>query len=163
MPAKDLSQARNYSLRLIKFRVRSEKEVRDKLKQKGFSPEVIDQAVDFLKKVQLLDDALFARLWVSSRIKKPLGARRLNYELKAKGIDKRIIEETLTEAQKEYGEEKAIADIIQLKLKKFKGLPREKIKARLYGLLLRRGYSAALVMDALEGALKEREEPDTAL
>ena len=160
MSVQSLSKAKNYALRLIKFRLRSEKEIRDRLKQKDFSPEMIDQTADFLKRAGFLDDALFARLWVSSRIKKPLGPKRLSYELKVKGIDKRVIEETLAASQKEYAPEKAIADIISLKLKKMQGLAPEKIKARLYGLLLRRGFPQDLVIEALNAVLKKHEESD---
>ncbi|HAJ56884.1 MAG TPA: RecX family transcriptional regulator [Candidatus Omnitrophica bacterium] len=146
----DLSKARNCALRLIKFRLRSEKEVRDKLKEKGFAAETIDTAVDFLKKTGLLDDTLFARLWVESRIKRPLGLARLRLELKKKGIDKGVIEPVLEAASANYSEEEAVKNIIDMKIKKMRGLDPVKAKRRLYGFLLRRGYPYGLVMDALK-------------
>lgn len=149
-PSRDAAGAKNYALRLIKIRLRSEKEIRDKLKTKEYSLQVIEEVVDFLKKINLLDDGLFAKLWVESRIKRPLGLARLKYELKLKGIDKGIIEEAINRVKENYDEETVIGDVVRNKVKRMKGLPAEKIKARLFGFLLRKGYSRDLVFDALK-------------
>jgi regulatory protein len=145
----DIAAAKNYALRLIKFRLRSEKELRDKLQKKEVSPEVIDSVAAFLKKAKLLDDVLFARLWVESRIKRSIGLNRLAYELKQKGIDKSIAEEALRRVSENYNEKDAVFEIVRHKLEKMKNIPPEKIKARLYGFLLRRGFPKDIVIEAL--------------
>ena len=146
---KDLSSAKNYALRLIKFRARSEKEFRDKLKNKEYSAEVIEEVIGSLKKARLLDDRLFAKLWVESRIKRPLGLARLRYELKQKGIDKDIIESTLCAVMENYDEGKIIGEIMRSKIKKMGSTRPDKFKSRLYGFLIRRGYPRHLVVEAL--------------
>ncbi|MBI5872775.1 MAG: regulatory protein RecX [Candidatus Omnitrophica bacterium] len=156
----DLSKAKNCALRLIKFRLRSEKEIRDKLKEKEISPEAIEETIGFLKKTGLLDDVLFAKLWAESRVKRQLGLSRLRYELNKKGIDKGIIEDALENVSANYNEADAIKEIVELKLKKMRHLDRARAKSRLYGYLLRRGYPHDKVYDALHVAFKADTEDE---
>jgi regulatory protein len=149
-PGREAAAAKNYALRLIKIRLRSEKEIRDKFKTKEYSTEAVEEVVDFLKKIKLIDDRLFAKLWVESRIKRPLGLSRLKYELKIKGVDKGLIEEAIDRVKENYDEGAAITEVVRNKVKRMKGLPAEKIKARLFGFLLRKGYSRDLVFDAIK-------------
>jgi regulatory protein len=151
--APDISGAKSYALRLIKFRPRSEKEIRDKLKLRSFDPAVIDQAVSSLKNSRMIDDTLFARLWVEGRIKRPLGIGRLRLELRRKGIENRIIEETLDKAKDGYDEDAVIRCLVERKSAQFKGLPEAKVKARIFGYLVRRGFSRDHVMAAVMGDL----------
>ncbi len=148
-----LSKARSYALRLIKFRLRSEKELRDSLCLKGAKPSDIDEVMSFLKRAGLLDDELFARLWVESRVKKPLGFKRLARELKNKGISENIIEGTIRQAREDYSEDDAIRSIIAVRLKKMNNLSKDKAMSRLYGFLMRRGYAHDKVYEALRSVL----------
>jgi regulatory protein len=154
MSLRDYSKAKSYCLRLIKFRVRSEYEIRGKLKNKDYAEGTIDQAIDFLKKCALLDDVLFAKLWVTSRVKKPLGLRRLAFELKQKGISPEIIETSLESLKDEYSEEKVLQGLVDVKLAKMKNLEPEKIKARLYGYFLRKGFSQGYLIEILNKKVK---------
>ncbi len=147
--ATDLSSAKAYALRLIKFRPRSEKEIVDKLKNKGYGSETIEELIAYLKKTRLLDDALFAKLWVEGRVKRFLGLARLRYELKQKGIEPEIIESVLGGLAEDYNEEKIVEEIVIRKIKKMEGIAPEKIKSRLYGFLIRRGYPKHAVIEAL--------------
>lgn len=158
--ASDLTQAKNYCLRLIKFRVRSEKEIRDKLKKREYLPEAVAEAIAYLKKTKLLDDRLFAKLWVESRIKRPLGIARLRYELRNKGIDKNIIEDTLGAAGENYNEEAAIRKVIEHKLRSLTRFSADKKLSRLYGYLARRGYPKGLVVELLFEYIKPDEAQD---
>jgi len=144
----------------MKFRARSEKEIRDKLKDKGFEAAVIDQAVEFLKKARFLDDALFAKLWVESRAKRFIGVKRLIFELKNKGIRRDLIDKTIETVLKDNNEDEVIRELIDIKLKKMRGLEPVKIKARLYGLLLRRGYPQGKVYSALQAVIKSNRDDE---
>ena len=146
---KTLASAKSYALRLIKFRLRSERELAEKLERKSYPAETIDAVVFSLKKARLLDDALFAKLWAESRLKRSYGLARLAYELKQKGIDKDIIEETLKDLRQNYSEEETVLRVVRHKIEKMKNLAPEKIRARLYGFLLRRGYPSNIVIHVL--------------
>lgn len=134
---------------MIKFRPRSEYELRSNLSRKGFDKEIIEQAVAALIKIHLLDDLAFARLWVESRIKKPLGIKRLSFELKTKGINNSIIEKVISEYNFPQKEEEVIRDLLSQKMKKLSGLDKDKIKNRLWGFFLRKGFSKDIVYDVL--------------
>jgi regulatory protein len=146
---------------LIKFRARSEKEILDKLKQREYPSLVIAEVIAYLNKTKQLDDRLFAKLWVDSRIKRSLGIARLRHELRNKGIDKNIIEEVLSAAGQNYSEEDAIRKVIEHKLKNLTRLSADKKLSRLYGYLARRGYPKGIVVELLFEYIKPDEAQDT--
>lgn len=144
-----LQKAKNYAFLLLKFRVRSEKEIRQRLKKKKFVPEIIEETLSFLKEKKFIDDNYFAKTWIASRIKKPLGIRRLRQELRIKGIDREIIESEISEIKNNYSEEDIVTQIAKEKLKKIKGIEPQKAKRRIYAYLLRRGFSPQIVIECL--------------
>lgn len=145
----EFARARDYAFLLLKFRLRSEAELIGRLKQKKFSEVVCRRVVAFLKEKRFLDDEEFARSWISSRIKRPLGLRRLKRELKAKGVDSPIIEEQLRVAARDYNEKEVIEGLVSAKLKAFKSLDPLKARKRVFGFLLRRGFSADAALEVL--------------
>lgn len=144
-----LQKAKNYCFLLLKFRLRSEKELYSRLKKKEFSDEIIKSALSFLKERRFIDDNYFAQAWIESRIKKPLGIRRLREELKIKGIDKEIIDSQIQDLKKEYREEDVVTRLAKERIHKLKGIEPQKAKRRILGYLLRRGFSADIVMDVI--------------
>lgn len=133
----------------MKFRLRSEKEVRERLRRKKFSPEIIENTVSFLKEKRFIDDNDFARAWIRSRIKRPLGIRRLKLELGAKGVDKALIDAQIDELKGDYNEEEVVRKIARERLSRSKGIDRQKAKKRVYAYLLRRGFSPEAIIEAL--------------
>ncbi len=157
----DEQRARAYAVRLISIRAYSERELRDRLALKGFSRQVEEAVAAYAKKSGLIDDALFARLWVASRIKRPLGVRRLRWELRRKGIAPSLIEEALSVATQEaLSEEEVVRRLVKERVCRLKGVGREKMKARLFALLTRRGFSREIIFDVLRQELPEDEASD---
>jgi len=144
-----LQKARDYAFLLLKFRLRSENEIRQRLKNKEFNPETIESTLSFLKEKGFIDDNYFAKTWVESRIKKPLGIIRLKAELSIKGIDKAIIDSQINEIKKSYFEEGVVGEIAKDRLNKLKDIDPQKAKKRVYAYLLRRGFSHEVVIDVL--------------
>lgn len=142
-------KCRACALRLIKFRPRSEKELKDKLERKGYLLDAVNDALAYCRKHHFIDDKLFARAWAQERVKKPFGLNRISYELHAKGVNKEIIDHVIQEAKQEYREEEIICDIVKNKWKKYQDIEPEKAKARLFGFLSRRGFSRDLIVEAL--------------
>jgi len=139
---------------LLKFRLRSEKELFLRLKKKGFPEQVIKQTITFLKEKSFIDDNLFAKSWIESRLKRPLGLRRIREELRLKGLDKEIIESKINQAKKDYSEEDYVRKIAQDKFDKLKGAEPYTAKRRVYALLLRRGFSPEIVIDVVNQLCK---------
>lgn len=144
-----LQKARDYAFLLLKFRPRSEKELYTRLKKKKITDEIIGETLAFLKDKGFIDDQLFAKTWIESRLKRPLGLRRIKEELKLKGIDKEIIESEIRELKKTYTEPDIVIKIAKARLSKLKGIEPQKAKGRVYAYLLRRGFSPEIVIDAI--------------
>ena len=143
------AKARGYAFLLLEFRSRSEKEIVERLKKKKFSPQVIRETVLFLKAKDFIDDHYFARAWVDSRRLRNFGPRRIRQELKLKGVASDIIEQQLDAGLDNYSEKNIVEKLIQNKLRRAKGLEPQKAKRRVYAYLLRRGFSADVVLEAL--------------
>lgn len=144
-----LEKAKNYAFLLLKFRPRSEKEIAGRLKIKKFDPAIIRETLVFLKAKDFVNDKYFASAWVDSRLKKPLGLLRIRQELRIKGVDKDIIDAKIEEAQKSYSEKDVVRMIVRERFLKLKGLEPKKRRARLFSYLMRRGFSAESVIDAI--------------
>ena len=144
-----LQKAKDYAFLLLKFRLRSENELRQRLKKKKFDADIIEMTLFFLKDKGFIDDNYFAKTWIESRIKKPLGIRRLKAELSIKGINKAIIDTQIDEIKKSYSEEDIVGGIAKGRLNKLKGIDPQKAKKRVYAYLLRRGFSPEVVIDVL--------------
>lgn len=145
----DFSKSKAYALRLVKFRPRSQKEIQDKLRKKGFSPETVLKTLLYLKKVKIVDDRLFADLWVKSRIKRHIGLSRLRRELKIKGIEFDIIEDVVSSIGEGYCEEDIVREIVKNRASRMSNLAPDKKRSRLYSYLLRRGYPRGVILQVL--------------
>ena len=147
-----MNKALEYALRLLKYRPRSERELCRRLKRRGLSQAAINEAIRFLKETGLVDDREFARAWVESRSKKPLGAYRLRRELRVKGVDKEIIEKAISAQGLAHNEEREIKGLLSRRRQKLRGVPPQKAKQRLYLYLLRRGFSSGKIREAIDGS-----------
>lgn len=151
--------------RLWNIRPRSEKEVRDYLKNLSFKRKIkgreeiseaaIELLINKLKQKGLLSDEQFAKAWVEARRKsKKKGKLALKAELYQKGIDQEIIKEVL-EANGES--EKTLAtQALEKKMKVWENLPRLELKKKAYEFLLRRGFEYSVVKETIENLLKKR-------
>ncbi len=144
-----LEKARAYAFLLLKFRLRSREELRRRMEQKKFTGEVIKETLDFLQEKAFIDDHEFARSWISSRLKRPLGWLRIRQELKLKGVDPKVIEAEIKKARKDYSEGEVVLQLVRMKLEKLKGLEPYKAKNKVFQFLARRGFSPDSITDAL--------------
>lgn len=150
-----MQKAKEYAFLLLKFRLRSEKELAERLKRKKFSEEVIRETVAFLKEKKFIDDTLFARSWIQSRIKRPLGLRRIKQELNLKGIEKEVIESQISELKEAYCEEDIVSELAQERFSKLKGIDPRAAQRRVYAYLIRRGFSPDIVIDVINNLCKQ--------
>jgi regulatory protein len=148
-------KAKDYAFLLLKFRLRSENEIYRRLKKKKFPEAVIKETIAFLKEKRFIDDELFAKSWIDSRLKKSLGLRRIKSELNLKGIDVKLIEEQINKVKENYSEEETVADIARERSAKLKGVEPKKARQRLYSYLLRRGFSSDAIIEAMDNLCKQ--------
>ena len=114
--------ARAYAFLLLKFRLRSEKELEARLKQKGFSLELSQATVNFLKEKEFIDDRVFAKNWVAGRLKRPFGLRKIKQELAQKGLAPEIIQDSLSQAKESYQENQIVRELAEKRFVKLKGV-----------------------------------------
>lgn len=150
---KDTSRAREYVFRLLKSRMRTEHEIFERLKKKNFSERIIGQVISYFKKLGFINDKEFANLWLSSRLKKPLGFRRLGYELRQKGLKNNLIEKSVNKLKKDYDESSIVRQLAIQRLKRLRGLEPIKIKRRLFSYLAGRGFSLDVIIEVLRSIL----------
>lgn len=150
--------------RLFNIRQRSEKEVRNYLKNLSFkrklkgeeevSELVISELVENLKKKGIVNDEEFAKAWVEARSKKK-GLRVIKLELLQKGISREIIEEVISGQVTGYSEEEVAEKLLGRKIEAWINLPTMEFKKKAYQFLLRRGFEYDIVKDIVEKYLKK--------
>src|SRR3989337_85402 len=132
---KTLDKLLNFST----LRPRSEREIRDWLKRKKIHESLHKNLFNRLKRLDLIDDTKFAKWWVDQRQEfSPKSKRILYYELRMKGIDKRIISEVLEEAC--VDEEKVARELLEKKSYKWKGLKDYDARQKMSRFLAGRGF-----------------------
>ncbi|MEG6615683.1 regulatory protein RecX [Peptococcaceae bacterium 1198_IL3148] len=144
---RDLVKAKNYALRLLTYRQRSQHEIKNRLEQKGYDQCIIEQTLDFLKDCKLIDDYQFAQQYIYNKISsaKPVGVNRMKYELVQLGIDKDIVSDAV--ATIDYQTELDLAKKLVKRTINNKTSPPKSQK--LVALLLRRGFSYNIIKEAL--------------
>ncbi len=148
MKALTFDKARTYAYNLLRVRSRSEKELSQKLKEKGYSKPISEKVISFFKELDLINDLKFARAWVDSRLKlNPKGNIVLRQELFDKGVSKNIVDEVLSE--NENREEEIAKSLAEQRIKRLTGLPRLKVKKRLYDYLARRGFKYDIISEVI--------------
>ena len=143
------------AVRMLSERACSKKEIEKRLFSARYDKNVIELVLYNLEKEKLLDDLDFAEQWVQSRSKK-YGSSRIYRELRIKGVDADTAESVLECISEEEQAEHAV----QLAEKKIRSLRDScdsvKLKQRVVGSLIRRGYSWEIASKAYETALHQK-------
>lgn len=141
-----IPRCKKRALHLLEKQDRSEKNLRDKLKEGGYPADIIDIAIDYINDYGYLDDYRMAcshiRFYMDSRSK-----RRIKQDLMNKGIKPDVIERAIED---EYTCDET--DQIQHLLEK-KGYDSDSAtyeqKAKMYRFLAGRGYSSESISRVL--------------
>ncbi len=101
-----------YVARLLKYRLRSEKELRLKLSER-FSDEVVNKTIDVLKEKGLIDDRRFAYMFAQDQLNiYGHGPYVIKRKLKQLGVDEEIIEEEVERAFEEFDIESFVKKVV---------------------------------------------------
>ncbi|MBM3243751.1 MAG: regulatory protein RecX [Candidatus Omnitrophica bacterium] len=146
---------KEYAFLLLKYRLRSEKELYQRLKKKKFSEEEIRQLISFLKKKNFLDDKVFTKAWITSRLNRSFGLRRISQELKIKGVSTDLLEENIRLVKNNYCEAKVVEELAKERLGRLKGIEPTRARNRTYAFLIRRGFSPETIADTLNKICKQ--------
>jgi regulatory protein len=142
---------------LLSYRSRSEKELQERLKKKGFSEQHIAVALKHLKQAGHLDDhALALDLKRQAFNNKLLGHNRAKIFLLDRGVPDDIVNETMT--YDEETEAQKIQALMDKKLKTMGGSPDNKGKKKLWDFLVRKGYTYNTIRKAFHNLTQVEEE-----
>lgn len=137
--------------RLLDYRPRTEKEIRQRLLQKGFSSEEIESVVERLQKAHLVQDQEYAKMWIDNRNEfHPRSQRLMRYELRNKGISEQMIDTALAES-KEDGE--LATQAAQKYARKLDPSDRVIFRKRMSAYLARRGFSYGTITPVIQNLL----------
>ncbi|MFA5088319.1 MAG: regulatory protein RecX [Candidatus Omnitrophota bacterium] len=144
-------KARDIVFRLLKIRPRSEAEIRERLRLKEVSDTLSEKTIEYFLKSDLLNDRRFTRMWIASRLAKPLGLRRISQELKRKGIAAELIQEEMKAISADYAlsEESVVLSLAQRRFQKYKTVDRQKARRRICEYLARRGFNISAISKAV--------------
>jgi regulatory protein len=149
-------RAREICLRQLAVRPRTRAELAKVLARKEISDEVIAEVLDRYDEVGIIDDAAFARAWVTSRHQgRGLARRALANELRQRGVDAEVAGEAL-ETLDDDEEASTARALVDRKLRTARGEP-EAVFRRLVGMLARKGYPAGVAIRAVKDALAARD------
>lgn len=150
------SVARAICLRALTGAPKTRQQLAELLERRGVPQDAAVTVLDRFGEVGLIDDAAFARAWVSSRqAGRGLARRALRAELRAKGVDPDTAEQAV-ELVHDDDERAAAKRLVERRLSGMRRLDRATATRRLIGMLARKGYSggvaAAVVREALDAA-----------
>lgn len=135
----------NYGIR----RPRSEREYEEWMRKKKVHSSLWKSLKQNLRKLDLLDDQKFASWWVEQRLSfKPRGKRALMVELRHKGIDKGVIDKTLSEA--DINESKIAVKLVSRRAYKWKRYSGEEKRRKMGEYLARKGFNWEIIRSVIE-------------
>ena len=139
--------ARARAIKYIMYKMRTSKEVYDKLLELGFEEEIINGVIFDLKQLEYINDEEYAKKFIESNKKsKKISKSMIKLKLKNKGIDGEIIEK--------YLEKLAVSDFdaiekVLIKKKFSDDLPFEE-KNRILAYCVRKGFSLDEVLKVIK-------------
>lgn len=143
-------KCKNTALRIVEKTFKSEKELKDKLILKGYDSEAIDKTISFLKEYNFLSDNNYAKMYVKDK-SRVQGKNKIKFDLIKKGINDNIIEEEISNIDREDEREGAY----NLAVKKYNTIAKRendkfKLSQKLYRFLLSKGYDYDTVSYAVK-------------
>ena len=154
LEAEELNKVKNYALRQLSYRQRSEKELFSALRRKGFDEKHIGDVMEYCRKNKYLDDIAFAQSFISDKLNlNKYGPERIRYELLMKGVSKDIIEKYLNiDSNEEYDLAFSLAE---KRLNSYKKDDKNSKYRKLTGYLHRKGYSYETTTKVVKELLKD--------
>jgi regulatory protein len=147
--------ARQICLHQLEHAPRTRAELAAVLARRGVPDDAAAEVLGRLTEVGMIDDALFAEMWVTSRHRgRGLAGRALSQELRRKGVDDAVVDQAVQALEPEQELATARA-LVARRLPTTRGLAPDARVRRLAGLLARKGYPAGVAFRVVREALAE--------
>lgn len=143
-------QALDIAYKYVSQRERTERQLRDKLAAKDCAPAAINAAVKELRRYGFVDDARYAKLFAEDKRRlQGWGERRIRMQLVRDGIARDVIDGLFADDEAALAAPSELDVALDLLARKRPDLTDPKVKARMAGMLARRGIASATVYSAL--------------
>jgi regulatory protein len=150
--ADSLQRCMDAAYSFLSYRPRSEMEVKQRLRRRGFDKDMIDKVVYKLKKTTLINDMEFVKYWLDSRSEfNPKGKTLLKIELKQKGVKRELVNNMIDDVDEEDNAYRAA----RKKLRIFRGLEYEEFKSKLFNYLRWRGFGYDVIENVCDRIWQE--------
>ena len=154
-PIPDEKALYEIAVRALARRARSTGELRQLLERRRAEKNDIDAVIARLREHGYLDDARYARSFISSRLENDRqGARRVERDLAARRVHPELVQKTVRAAYEEVDERDLLRDYLRRKVRLSKPPEKASAVAALYQRLLRAGFSSATIGKELQGLLQ---------
>jgi regulatory protein len=131
------------ALHFLGYRARSRREVRDRLRRYGYGEETVGAVIRRLEELSYLDDEEFARTAAREKARR-YGPRRVSAELRRSGIDAELAQGVVEE---EFASRSEVQLARSAAARRYNRGGSGAESRRVYGFLMRRGYSAGVCAD----------------
>src|SRR5215208_2519314 len=135
--------AMNRALHFLGYRARSRREVRDRLRRYGYGEETVGRVIRRLEELGYLDDEEFARTAAREKARR-YGPRRVSAELRRSGVDAELAQGVVEE---EFASRSEVQLARSAAARRYNRGGSGAEARRVYGFLMRRGYSAGVCAD----------------
>jgi len=126
------------------------------LTAQGFDQDTTEETIQKGEAAGLLDDRLFAKLWVEDRLLyHPLSRRAIAQELAEKGIAPEITNAVLEERYPPEKEKEIALKLAQTRLARYENLDRDRRIQRTVAFLARKGFNASLATRVVRAAIEK--------
>ncbi len=140
-------KAQDTAVRYLGYKMRTKREVENKLKEYEFPDSIILRVIEFLEKYEYVDDRNYCRKYIKETMKlRPKGIFLIKKELRERGAADNIIEEAISEA--EIDEQPLAEALLERKYEDFANMDHKEL-ARVYGFLQRKGFSYGVIKAAV--------------
>ena len=132
----NFEEAKEKAVKYLVLSLRTEEEVKNKLRKLNVDEDVICEVIEYLKGIGYIDDSKYIDAYLRQSVSIPkYSVYEIKMKLIQKGINKNLLSEKLSEFNKSAYEKKIVEKLLNGKLK---GMEPLKQKAYLY----RRGFNS---------------------
>lgn len=141
---------------------KSEAQLADRLRDKGYPDVVVDLAMQRCREEGIVDDRAYAEAFVDERKAKGHGPFRIRKDLEKRGFERPLIEEVLAPLEEQDLEARAF-DVAMEKARASQTADAETAFRRIVGYVARRGYPEALARKvARQAVFADRQDREAA-
>ena len=140
-------RAKLRAMHLLEQGDRTKKGLRENLLKNGYPSEAVEEAMAYVESFHYIDDKRYAQTYIQNQSGKK-GRARIQMELRQKGVPQEYIDQAFQETEEDTDARGVIRELI-LKKRREQGPMEEKERQKLYGFLMRRGFSSSDIISVL--------------